>query len=69
MLVGAMKRGLKGITEDEVRQLALRVAVGMANIYSGGGVRASLSGESLMDDDYIQSVLDKLRQPALPPND
>ena len=37
MLVGAMKRGLKGITEDEVRQLALRVAIGMANIYSGGG--------------------------------
>ena len=32
-------------------------------------MRASLSGESLMDDDYIQSVLDKLRQPALPPND
>jgi hypothetical protein len=61
MIVGAMRHGMKGITEEKVREICLRVAIGMANIYAGGNVRESLNPDTLLDDDAMARMVDIIR--------
>lgn len=65
MLLGAFRHGLKGVSEEQVRQMCLRVSVGMANIYMGGDVHDSLNTQTLVNDEAIRKMLDNLREANL----
>ena len=62
MLIGAFRYGLKGISEEQVRQMCLRVSVGMAHIYIGGDVKESLKTTTLLDDEALLKMLSELRK-------
>jgi hypothetical protein len=61
LIVGAMKHALKGISEEQVRDMCKRVAVGMLNISIGGDVRESLAPDTLLDDETMIRMVEVLR--------
>jgi hypothetical protein len=67
VLVGAMKHAMRGISEEQVKDMCARVGVGMFHIYTGGDVRESLHPSALNDDTVVARMVGALKGvPALP---
>jgi hypothetical protein len=62
VMLGAMRHSVRGITEEQVRQMCARVGVGMLAIYAGGNVRESLDPATLLDDEVLGAMVDAMRQ-------
>ena len=66
IMIGAMKHGLKGMSEEQARGMCRRIGLGLCNIGAGGDVRDSLDQSLMADEATIDRIMGGLKAQVAP---